>query len=381
MIFNPANILLPRVWELAKWPVVACDQFSSEREYWDRVSGCVGLAPSSLRLIVPEAYLDDGDAAERIADVGVNAEKYLRGGLFEEYPDSLILVTRFLRDGRARHGIVGAIDLAEYDYTGAPARIRATEKTVPSRLPPRAEARRGSPLETPHVMALIEDAENAIIAPLLSLDLPVLYDIDLMEDSGHLTGRLIDGELAQRVAAAVEALPGGIKVGDGNHSLAAAKLLYEENRAARYALVELNNVFDPAIDFHAIHRVVFGVDAAEFTANLKKAAGGDGSYVIKYSSGGISGEVFAKNAPIGDIIADIQDYIDSLGCRVDYIHGDAAFDALAAQPGNVGVYLPTMEKADLFKTVESRGVFPRKSFSIGEAWDKRFYMECRKIKE
>ncbi|MDR0906874.1 MAG: DUF1015 domain-containing protein [Oscillospiraceae bacterium] len=392
MLFNPTEILLPQGVDLQKWSVVACDQFSSEREYWDGVRARVGGAPSALNIILPEAYLNDAELDRREAEVGKTAEKYLQSGIFTAYPDAFIYVERTLRGGTVRRGIVGAVDLDSYDYSGKPAPIRASEQTVPSRLPPRARARRGSPLETPHIMLLIDDAAKRIIEPLQGEVLQRLYDFELMENGGRLRGCLIDGARARELAKLIAGLPGGILVGDGNHSLAAAKTVWEDvkptltaaeraNHPARFALAELNNVYDDAIEFHAIHRVLFGVDAAKFTGGLAAAASGDGDYVIKCVADGFGREFYAKNAPIGEIIADIQAYIDRLGVEVDYIHGRDAFKSLSTAPGNVGVYLPTMDKADLFRTVDTRGVFPRKSFSIGEAWDKRFYLECRKIKE
>ena len=398
MVFSPADILLPKGQELTKWAVIACDQFSSEREYWERVDRMVGNAPSTLRLIVPEVYLEDVNSEDRTAGVGRVAQDYLSRGIFEEHKSCFVYTRRTLRDGRVRCGIVGALDLDCYDFTDlqpGESKIGATEQTVPNRLPARSKARSGSPLEAPHIMALIDDPTGGCFELLAGVELPVLYDFELMENSGRLTGYLVEGQLADEIATAVEQAPDGIKIGDGNHSLAAAKSLWEtikqavpeqlrENHPARYALAELNNVYDSAIDFHAIHRVVFDTEPERFIKGLISAASGNGSYVIKYETAGITGQLNARNAPIGEIIDDIQKYIDSecekTGCTVDYIHGDESFSELSSLPGRVGIQLPAMDKADLFRTVKQRGVFPRKSFSIGEAWDKRFYMECRKIK-
>ena len=395
MVFSPTDILIPETQHLTKWSVVACDQFSSEREYWQRVNKSVGDAPSTLRLIVPEVCLEDADIGERTKSCGVAAAEYLNGGIFEEHKNCFVYTRRTLRDGRVRCGLVGALDLECYDYSGKPSKIGATEQTVPSRLPPRAKARQLMPIEAPHIMALIDDPAKSCLEPLASLKLPLLYDFELMENSGRLAGYLVEGEFAEKLSSAIESLPDGIKIGDGNHSLAAAKISWEgvkqtlppeqqTEHPARYALAELNNVYDAAIDFHAIHRVVFGTEPQRFLDGLINSASGDGDYVIHYESAGLKGSFNARNAPIGEVIDDIQLYIDSecekTGCTVDYIHGEEAFTRLSAAPDRVGLLLPTMNKADLFRTVKSRGVFPRKSFSIGEAWDKRFYMECRKIK-
>ncbi len=395
MIFSPTDILIPNVPDLTKWSVIACDQFSSERAYWERVDRTVGDSPSALRMIVPEAYLDDEGIEEYTLGVGRVAEEYLNRGLFTERQNCFVYTLRTLRDGRIRRGLVGALNLDHYDFTGAQSKISATEETVPSRLPTRSKARLGSPLEIPHIMALIDDRARTCVERLGQMKLPTLYDFELMEDSGRLTGYLVEGQLAESVAASVARVSGGIKIGDGNHSLAAAKASWEaikravpkqlqKSHRARFALAELCNVYDPAIDFHAIHRVVFGTDPERFISGLISAASGDGSYVIKYVTQGGGGEFRAKNAPIGDIIGDIQKYIDArcgeTGCTVDYIHGEEPLLKLSNAPGNVGILLPGMDKGDLFRTVKQRGVFPRKSFSIGEAWDKRFYMECRKIK-
>ena len=395
MVFSPTDILIPTGQDLTKWAVIACDQFSSERNYWDCVNSAVGNAPSTLRLIVPEAYLEDEDVTDRTLGCGKAAEEYLSRGILKEHKNCFVYTRRLLRNGRIRCGLVGALDLECYDFTGAPSQIGATEQTVPSRLPPRAKARLGSPLEAPHIMALINDPAGACIEQLSVLELPLLYDFELMENSGRLAGYLVEGELADNIAAAVNGFADGIKIGDGNHSLAAAKTSWElikqnvpqelwGKHPARFALAELCNVYDFAIDFHAIHRIVFGTEPERFINGLVAAASGDGSYVIKYESPGISGQFNARNASIGEVIDDIQRYIDSecekTGCTVDYIHGEESLSALSNAPGRVGILLSTMDKGDLFRTVAQRGVFPRKSFSIGEAWDKRFYMECRKIK-
>jgi uncharacterized protein (DUF1015 family) len=313
--------------------------------------------------------------------------------LFHEYPNSLVYVERKLSNGLVRRGLVGAIDLESYDYSpDSTAPIRASERTAPDRLPPRVAARKTASLELPHVIALVDDSKKTVIEPLAEKTgrLQKLYDFDLMEGGGHITGWLVPGEEASGVASLANGLSGDAKIaiGDGNHSLAAAKTHWDaikksqRGTAARYALVELNNVYDPAVEFLAIHRIVFGVDAASFVQKMEQAIGGSG-YRIGWRSSGASGEFSVGASCIGDAIESVQSFIDDealkTGCGVDYIHGDGALESLSAKPGNVGVVLPAMDKSDFFRTVLSKGVFPRKSFSIGEPRDKRYYLECRKI--
>ncbi|MDR1065275.1 MAG: DUF1015 domain-containing protein [Oscillospiraceae bacterium] len=411
-IFRPADILLPSNINLQNWAVIACDQYSSEREYWTRADLLIGSSPSTLRMMIPEAYLTAPNLAARERAAGLAADAYLESGIFREYPNCFVYVERTLRDGRVRRGLVGALDLEAYDYSGAGSPIRATEETVPERLPPRARARKSSPLELTHIMAFIDDEAKAIIEPLADSELPRLYDFKLMENSGSLRGFLVGSVPAREISDAVSALPGGIKIGDGNHSLAAAKLLWEEIKPtlsereretcpARFALAELCNVYGDAIDFHPIHRAVFGVKTERFIDGLAAAISGNGRHTIKCLAAEIDAthvqrisekELRAGDMPIGELIAAVQRYIDDYfrgvrkrsGFSVDYIHGEKSLRSVAAAPDCVGIELPAMEKAELFRALRGGGdgdsVLPRKSFSIGEAWDKRFYMECRRIK-
>ncbi|MDR1579421.1 MAG: DUF1015 domain-containing protein [Synergistaceae bacterium] len=394
-IFRPADILLPDVTDMQAWSVIACDQFSSERDYWDRVASRVGDAPSTLRMILPEAYLG-GSAHEHFArEISIAMRSYLGTGVFSEYKDSLVYVERRLSNGRTRRGLVGAIDLDRYDYSpDSRAPVRASEMTVPDRLPPRVAARASAALELPHVIALIDDAEMSVIEPLEGQknSFEKLYDFDLMEDGGHITGWRVTGGEAARVAKLVNGLRGAAAmiIGDGNHSLAAAKTHWDglkrngpEDAAARYALVELNNVYDPAVEFKAIHRVVFGVNAHSFVRDMERAIGGPGRCGAEWRSSGEGGKISVAASCIGDAIEAVQSFVDGIsektGCRVDYIHGDDVLESLSSAPDTVGIIMPAMGKSDFFGTVLSRGVFPRKSFSIGESRDKRYYLECRKI--
>jgi uncharacterized protein (DUF1015 family) len=318
-------------------------------------------------------------------------------GIFREYKDSLIYVERELSNGRTRRGLLGVIDLDRYDYSpDSRAPVRASEMTVPDRLPPRVAARASASLELPHVIALIDDAEMSVIELLEGRknSLEKLYDFDLMENGGHIVGWRVTGGEAARVSGLVNeprrARAASMIIGDGNHSLAAAKTRWNElkrngveDAAARYALVELNNVYDPAVEFMPIHRVVFGVDADSFVRDMESAIGGAGQYNIGWHSSGESGEFTAAASSAGGVIESVQSFIDEAsektGCRVDYIHGGDALESLSSAPGSVGIAMPAMDKSDFFGTVLSRGVFPRKSFSIGESRDKRYYLECRKI--
>jgi uncharacterized protein (DUF1015 family) len=398
-IFRPADILLPDVGDIQAWSVIACDQFSSDRDYWGRVAARVGAEPSTLRMILPEAYLGDGAHENFAREISLAMRNYLDMGIFREYKDSLVYVERTLSNGRVRRGLVGAVDLDRYDYSpGSKAAIRASEMTVPDRLPPRVAARAPASLELPHVIALIDDAEMSVIEPLENRksSLEKLYDFDLMEGGGHIAGWRVTGGEAARVLTLVNGLRGegsgeaAMIIGDGNHSLAAAKTHWNElkrnglkDAAARYALAELNNVYDPAVEFKAIHRAVFGVDARSFVSDMERAIGGSGRYRVKWRSSGEGGEFSVAASGIGDAIGAVQSFIDGVsektGRRVDYIHGDDALESLSSSAGNVGIIMPAMEKSDFFGTVLSRGVFPRKSFSIGESRDKRYYLECRRI--
>ncbi|MDR0764467.1 MAG: DUF1015 domain-containing protein [Synergistaceae bacterium] len=394
-IFRPADILLPRVADMGAWSVIACDQFSSDRDYWDRVAARVGDAPSTLRMILPETYLEDGAGGHFAREISLAMRNYLDAGIFREYKDSLVYVERRLSNGRARRGLVGAIDLDRYDYSpdsGAP--VRASEMTDPARLPPRVAARASASLELPHVIALMDDAGMSVIEPIEGLknSLEELYDFDLMEGGGHITGWRVTGGEAARVCDLVNARRGAAAmiIGDGNHSLAAAKTRWDElkrngrrDAAARYALVELNNVYDPAVEFKPIHRMVFGVDARSFARDMERAIGGPGRYGVEWRSSGEGGKFSVAASRVGDAIGAAQSFIDEIsektGCRVDYIHGSETLESLSSRTGNVGIIMPAMDKSDFFGTVLSRGVFPRKSFSIGESRDKRYYLECGKI--
>lgn len=410
--FGPADILLPRNEDMEKWAVVACDQFTSEPEYWERVDRTVGDAPSTLRLILPEAELKAPDVEERIEKINAAMNDYLSRDLFRTLKDSLIYVERGQSDGKVRHGLIGVVDLDAYDFTpGSGALIRATEGTVLERIPPRARVRRNAALELPHVMLLIDDPDKTVIEPLTAGagQMEKLYDFDLMEDGGHIRGfRLSDGQ-TEAVAEALRGLCSGeamekkygvkdqppllFAVGDGNHSLATAKACWEEqkpnNPLARYALVEVVNNHDDALRFEPIHRVIFHTDPegllAAFRAFYPDAYEGRGEgHVIEYVHAGGRGFLTVPRPrvqlAVGTLQAFLDDYLKGGKGEVDYIHGDDVTAELGAKPGNIGFLLPAMGKDQLFKTVMADGVLPRKTFSMGHARDKRYYIEARKIR-
>lgn len=418
--------------DYARWAVVACDQYSSEREYWEKVAADVGDAPSTLRLIFPECYLEDSDKAERVGRIQAAMHDYLAKGLVKALGPGFVLVERYTPfEQRPRIGLVMAVDLEAYQYgEGVTSRIRPTEGTIVERLPPRMDIRRGAPLELPHIMLLVDDAARSVIEPLYSRasELPSVYDFDLMQGSGHIRGWHVSdqGSLAA-VASALEKLadPAAYKarygndqvllfaVGDGNHSLATAKAIWEETKKAgasdprimehpaRWALVELVNIYDEGLPFHPIHRVLFKADEAALMADIQ-AAGAEfrpmpwadavrltdepagSEHRFAFVSAGRSGLVTFRRPSAKLAAGTIQEILDAFlkkspGTVIDYIHGTESMETLARKPGNLGLYLPPIDKSSFFGTVIRDGVMPRKTFSMGEAPEKRFYIEARRI--
>ena len=417
LAFRPADILLPRDCAYDKWSVVACDQYTSQPEYWQRVEEYVGAAPSALRLILPESCLDGPNVETDIMEVNNTMTRYLREERLQEYPDALIYVERRLDDLKVRRGLVGMVDLERYDYEpGSGAAVRATEGTVMSRIPPRVAVRKNAPLELPHIMLLTDDPGKTVIEPLAARrdKMQKVYDFDLMERGGHITGWLLDEESKALVANALAALASpetfrarygsdevmAFAVGDGNHSLATAKECYERQKKlvpqeqwdslpARFALCELVNLHDPALTFEAIHRVLFGVEPEKVVEALLKrfpdAFRGEGDgHVLRYYHAGGHGAVTvphpAAQLEVGTLQSFLDDYVKEYGGRIDYIHGADVARNLAARPGNLAFLLPAMGKEQFFPTVIHDGALPRKTFSMGEAHDKRFYLEARKIR-
>ena len=420
--FRPADILLPKDCEYSKWSVVACDQYTSQPEYWQRVEEYVGRAPSTLRLILPESCLEGPNVETDIMEINNTMSRYLRDGRFVEHPSALFYVERTLDNGKVRRGLMGMVDLEQYDYEpGSSAPIRATEGTVLSRIPPRVAVRKNAPVELPHVMLLVDDPDQTVIEPLADQtdSMQVLYDFDLMERGGHIKGWELTEDQQAQVARALSALADPAKfndrygtkdeavmlfaVGDGNHSLATAKECYERqkrltppehwaNLPARYALVELDNLHDASLEFEPIHRLVFGVKPEELLSALveyypgAKRGDGAGGHKLAYVYGETQGVVSVPDPAAQLPVGTLQNFLDwylarHKGVRVDYIHGEDVVRKLAAQPDTVGFLLPAMGKEELFPTVIRDGVLPRKTFSMGEAHDKRFYLEARKIRD
>ncbi len=408
--FLPADILFPRVTDLEKWAVIACDQFTSDPAYWQRVRAKAGDAPSTIHMILPEAELESHDASA-VDAINATMQRYQAEGVFEVYPNSYIYVERTLENGTIRPGLVGMVDLECYDYShGSGSAIRATEMTVLERIPPRKMVRKDASIELPHVLMLCDDDQMELIEPLGDKkdSLPKMYDFDLMEQGGHITGWLVQGEAAEEFNARLSAYsktyeakyPGleGAKVllavGDGNHSLATAKSCYEDlkaqnpgmdlsNHPARYALVELENIHDPSLTFEPIHRVVFDVNRDQLMADLKTICADDGFAVTIVM--GDNRETVYLDANRGELaVAILQEFLDGWfktnAGKIDYIHGEEDVAQLASRDNAVGFLLPAMAKSQLFRGVIAGGVLPRKTFSMGHAREKRYYLEGRRIK-
>jgi hypothetical protein len=425
------KVLLPKVSiDHHRWAVIACDQFTSQPEYWRSVEEIVGDQPSTLDLVLPEIYLDTPLEEERIQRTHQKMQEYVEEDLFDVY-DGLILVERTV-NGKTRHGLMLALDLEQYDYNkGSQSLIRATEGTILERLPPRMKIRSAATLELPHILVLIDDFHHYVIGPLVErkAQLEKLYDFELMLGSGHLRGYGVKDEaLQEEVVSALKWLAApetfnqryglsgdqGIllfAMGDGNHSLATAKAIWEQIKStvgmdhpARYALVEIENVHDQGLDFEPIHRVLFGVKG-DVMAALRRHFGSrlqiipcrDAAEVLKIERE-LQGNVqaFGVITPEGTsvvcicepetnlAVGTLQNFLDvwmkAGGAeKIDYVHGEDIVTSLGSQPGNAGFLLPAMDKSDLFKTVILDGALPRKTFSMGEAREKRFYMECRRI--
>lgn len=393
--FMPADILLPKK-DFPKWAVVACDQFTSEADYWNAVEKTVGDAPSALRITLPEIYLEDGDTEKRIADINATMKKYLENGVFEEHKDAMIYVERTQSDGTVRHGIVGAVELCDYDYRkGSKALIRATEQTVIERIPPRVKIRKDASVELPHVLLLTDDPEKTVIEPIKAVKdkLTVAYDFDLMQGGGHIKGWFLRPEDIEKVGLAVNALCDGkedkmmFAVGDGNHSLATAKECsnLSDSPLAKSALVEVVNIHDDSIQFEPIYRVLFGVKPEAVIHQLCADLGTDGEDYQKFICcfGDEECELHLKptsKLPVGTLQTWLDDYIKKNNVKIDYIHGEDVVRNLSKEEGNLGFIFDGMRKDELFPAVLGDGSLPRKTFSMGHAADKRYYIEARKIK-
>lgn len=399
-IFSPADILLPKC-DYEKWSVIACDQFTSRPDYWEQVKDFAGNAPSTLNLIYPEVYLGKTDSAKMTESINGAMQNYLYSDIYTEYKNAFIYVERIQSDGKMRAGIVGAVDLDEYDYNlGSTSRVRATEKTVLERIPPRVEIRKNAPTELPHVLMLADDTKKAIVEPLGDLakqgKMEKLYDFDLMLGGGHITGYLVPAEMNEEICEKIEALGelhSGITlaVGDGNHSLATAKAVRELSRTEinRYALCELVNIHSDALEFEPIYRTAENVDAGKLFEAFKEYLGdkisANGTQKIIFVAGDKKETILVNEPPHALPVGTVQLFLDEYlkthpEMVVDYIHGEDEVLKIAEKPNSCGFIYDGMGKSELFTAVEKEGVLPRKTFSMGHARDKRYYTEVRKIR-
>lgn len=415
--FKRGNILIPKNVDMEKWSVVACDQFTSEPEYWKKLDSIVGDAPSTLRITLPEIYLEENDVEERIKKINSTMEEYLNKDLFTELTDSMIYLERTQADGKIREGLMGIVDLEDYSYEkGSQTLIRATEKTVIERIPPRVKVRENALLELPHIMILIDDEKKDIIESLKEevTDNDIVYDFELNMNGGHIRGYKLNENSMNKIDSKLEKLADkdyfeskyGITdkgvllfaMGDGNHSLATAKACYENlkktmseeeylNNPARYALVELVNLHSSALEFEAINRVIFDTDKENLLNELQKYYNinkdGNGQKV-RVITDNLNEDWYIENPKsniaVGSIQMFLDEYLKEHKGKIDYIHGEDVTTELGSKEGNIGFIFDAMKKCDLFKTVILDGALPRKTFSMGHANDKRYYLEARKIK-
>ena len=414
--FHNTDILIPNESiNMSKWSVIACDQYTSEPEYWDAVKNTVSNSPSSLNLILPEIYLENEDVSSRIDDIHETMEKYINEGVFTEYKNSIVYVERIQSNGIVRKGLIGAIDLEEYDFSkGSSSQVRATEATVIERIPPRIKVRQNAPLELPHIMILIDDPENTVIESINKSCMTKLYDTELMQNGGSISGYLVSETEQERIDSALSALaePDTFNkkynltdspvllyaMGDGNHSLATAKEFYEQlkkanpdkdlsNHPARYALAEIVNLHSDALKFEAIYRLVYDVDCDKLISGLTETLALSDKISEQWVEIVCNGEDkksyihnTSSNLSVGSLQNYLDKYIKENGGKIDYIHGIENVKALAEKHNGIAFILPDMDKSQLFPTVIKDGALPRKTFSMGHADDKRFYMEARKIK-
>lgn len=419
-IFRATDIILPGGdVDLGRWAVVAVDQFTSQPEYWHKVEEIVGDSPSTYRMILPEVYLEDGNVEDRLRRINESMLQYEKDGVFRVFRDAMIYVERRDSVGRIRAGIVGAFDMEAYDYhKGSKTLIRATEATMEERIPPRLHVRENAVVELPHILLLMDDPYKSVIEPLSSLknEMKRIYDFDLMLGGGHISGYLIPREQQDKILKALERLTYpehfvtkyGLKdtpvlayaVGDGNHSFATAKAWYEQLKAenpdrdlsshpARYCLAELVNLHSPALEFEAIHRIVTEIDPKRFIPEMTESlelseTETECGQFFRIVEDGRPRTVWIGRATAKLTTGTVQNFLDRYvsehGGKMDYIHGSETVKDLSHKENSVGILLPDMRKEDLFPTVILDGALPRKTFSMGHARDKRYYMECRKIR-
>ena len=399
-LFSSADILMPikdRV-DMTRWSCIACDQFTSEGEYWEEVERLVSDAPSTLRLMLPEIYLSRSDEATSV--ISDNMHSYLDSVLTEKM-DAMIYVRRTIPDGRVREGIVGKVDLEEYDYKkGSRASIRATEETVLERIPPRVAIRRDAVLELPHIMMLYDDSDDSLCRRLSEKteQYTLAYDFDLMMGAGHIEGYYLSADMARYVSDYIEGKRTqglALCVGDGNHSLASAKALYEEikeqigedaarEHPSRYALCEIVNIHSSALDFEPIHRLIVKCDINELLAYFKDSCKGTDTHTLRYITKDGEGEIRLDKSAAGISVDPLQklldEYLSAHAGEIDYIHGDESLVRLSQTEDAIGIFCEPISKGGLFAAVREGGSLPRKTFSMGVALEKRHYLEARKIR-
>lgn len=403
-----ADILLPAdKTNMHKWATIACDQFTSNPEYWKKVENITAGAKSTYNLMFPEYFLEKGNDDERINNINKNMSEYLADGTFEEHKNSFVYVERTVPSG-VRRGLIAAIDLEQYDYVpGATTLVRASEATVTSRIPPRVKIRKNALLEMPHILILIDDPARLVLEPLSKMceSKQPIYDFDLMLGGGHIRSYIINDETEKNKIieslitlknTSGESNPLLYAVGDGNHSLASAKCHYEDLKKAglatsdspcRYALVEIENIFDDAMIFEPIHRILFNVNAVDFISfceNENRSYNSDEYFEIPYVAGSLNGTLKLSKQIHTLSVGALQQLMDKYMLThkevdIDYIHESETVTELGSKDGNMGFFLPAMDKYDFFPTIVKNGSLPRKTFSMGESTEKRYYIECRKI--
>lgn len=400
-IFLCADILLPDgdKTDMTKWSLIACDQYTSEPEYWERAEALVSDAPSTLRLFLPEIYLDKSES--RTPVINQTMREYEKT-ILKEHKNTMIYVKRTIPDGRVREGIVGKVDLEAYDYRkGSDAPVRATEQTVIERIPPRVAIRRDAVVELPHIMMLCDDSDDALFSMLRNNahGYQTAYDFSLMQGAGDIKGYYIDSKDTDKVTDFIEKKRECglcLCVGDGNHSLASAKALYEEIKAeigetaaaehpARYALCEIVNIHSDALDFEPIHRLIVDCDTDDLLSYIKASSkNASDAHALRYITANGEGTVYFDRTSAGISVDPLQklldEYLSTHKGSIDYIHGDDSLKKLSGKEGAIGIFCEPISKQGLFDAVKEGGSLPRKTFSMGVAKEKRHYLEARRIK-
>ncbi|HOA31635.1 MAG TPA: DUF1015 domain-containing protein [Clostridia bacterium] len=437
MIKIPKILLPNKNINMTKWSTIACDQYTSELEYWKSVESEVENEPSTYHLMLPEIYLEEEDVDERIEKINKTMDKYISDGIFEEKGPCIIVVERSFPNAPTRTGMMLTLDLEDYDFhKDSTSLIRATEGTVEERIPPRMKIRENASIEMPHIMVLIDDPEKTVLEPLKEYavnNLVPIYDFELMKDGGHIKGyEITDNEIIEKMKSSilrladkevfknkyntdVDVSPMLFAVGDGNHSLASAKChwdnikkgLSEEEKAnhpARFALCEIVNIHDQGIVFEPIHRVLFNVDTGYLFDELQgyfmedativnlpddfdesKVEKQEGVHTILFVTENEKGIIYIDEKVHTLATGALQPFLDKFleynkDVKIDYIHGLDSLKQLGTRKGNIGFIFPNLDKRDFFTSIVKNGPMPRKTFSLGEANEKRYYLECRKIK-